>query len=377
MTTTLTRTAGRGALRIVGQPEGSSPATPRTAVVLMNVGTPDAPTTPAVRRYLRQFLSDPRVLDMNAVGRFLLLNLVILPLRPRKSAAAYREVWTPQGSPLLVHTQALAGRVASLLPDARVLVGMRYGNPSLAAALDKLHKAGCERVAVLPLFPHYSPSSGGSALEGAYTLAARMWNVPNLAAVPPFFDDPGFIDAFAAKGQPVIADLEADYVLFSFHGVPERQIEKSDESPAGQRHCLAAADCCATITMANRNCYRAQCYATARLIAGKLGLGPEGGRWSVSFQSRLGRTQWIRPYTDEVLPELAKKGVKRVAVYCPAFVADCLETLEEIGIRAKEDFAAAGGDDLRLIPSLNDDPGWVRVAARLVRQSVGAAGATG
>jgi protoporphyrin/coproporphyrin ferrochelatase len=353
-----------------------------TGVIITNIGTPDSTAVGDVRRYLREFLSDPRVVDINPVGRWLLLNLIILPFRPAKSAHAYQSIWMQDsphgGSPLLHWTREFEKRLAADLGAGYVVeTGMRYGNPSLASALDKLHKAGCERIAVLPLFPHYSPSSGGSALEGAYTLAAQMWNVPNLAAVPPFFDDAGFIEAFAAKGQPVIAEIEADYVLFSFHGVPERQIEKSDESPAGQRHCLASADCCATITMANRNCYRAQCYATARLIAGKLGLGPEGGRWSVSFQSRLGRTPWIRPYTDEVLPELAKKGVKRVAVYCPAFVADCLETLEEIGIRAKEDFTAAGGDDLRLIPSLNDDAAWVSVAARLVRQAVGVSGRFG
>ena len=240
---------------------------------------------------------------------------------------------------------------------------MRYGTPSIPAALDRLRDAGADQVVVFPLFPQYASSSTGSALEVIYRHAAARWNVPALSAVPAFYDHPGFIAAFAAVGRQVVREHRADHVLFSFHGLPERQILKSDES--GGRHCLADASCCDGIALANRHCYRAQCFATARAIAGALELAGQG--WSVSFQSRLGRTPWIRPYTDVVLPELAQRGVKRVAVFCPAFVADCLETLEEIGIRAREQFSAAGGDDLVLVPSLNSSPAWVDTVVELVR----------
>lgn len=336
----------------------------RTGVLLVNLGTPDAPHTAEVRRYLREFLSDPRVIDMNPVGRFLLLNLIILPFRPAKSAEAYEKIWTPEGSPLLVYGRQLATAVGAALPEAEVVLAMRYGNPSLAAGLDHLRQAGCDRLVVVPLYPQYASSSTGSTLEALYQLAAERWNTPFIQIVPPFYDDPAFISAFAMQGRDIVADLKPDHVLFSFHGLPERQIRKSDD--AGN-HCLVGADCCARITKANRNCYRAQSFATARGIAAQLGLGAEGEAWSVAFQSRLGRVPWIRPYTDEVLTELGARGVKRLAVFCPAFVADCLETIEEIGMRAVESFKAAGGEQLVLVPSLNASPEWVSALAGLIR----------
>ncbi|MBI3848070.1 MAG: ferrochelatase [Planctomycetes bacterium] len=339
----------------------------RRGVLLVNLGTPDAPETREVRRYLREFLSDPRVLDMSALGRWLLLNLVILPRRPKVSAEAYRKIWTDDGSPLLVQGRALARFVQTALgPDVPVVLAMRYGNPSIAAGLDDLRGRGVDRVCVFPLYPHYSSASTGSTLELVYRLAGERWNTPFLDVVPPFFDHPGMIAAFAAIGRKVIDDLRPDHVLFSFHGLPERQIRKSDESGA---HCLASAGCCDRIVDANRNCYRAQCFATARGIAG--GLELEATRWSVSFQSRLGRTPWIQPFTDVVIPELAAKGVRRVAVFSPAFVADCLETLEEIGIRAREQFHTAGGEDLRLVPSLNTHALWVKTVIDLIRLNGG------
>ena len=333
-------------------------------VLLVNLGTPDAPQAPEVRRYLREFLSDPRVLDISPIGRWLLLHVIILPTRPAKSAEAYRKVWRPEGSPLLHFSRALTDEVRAALPDMQVELAMRYGNPSIRAGLTALRDRGCDRIVVFPLYPQYAASSTGSTVEAVYREAAGLWNTPYLTIVPPFYDDPGFIDAFAQVGAPVLEEFRPDHVLYSFHGRPERHMHKSDVSGT---HCLRSDDCCAQIVAANRHCYRAQCFATASALTARLGLAPD--TTSLSFQSRLGRAVWIRPYTDIVLPELARRGVRRVAVFCPAFVADCLETLEEIGIRAEEDFKRAGGEALRLVPSLNAHPAWVRAAADLVREA--------
>lgn len=336
----------------------------RTGVLVVNLGSPDAPEPGPVRRYLREFLNDPRVIDINPIGRFLLLNLIILPFRPAKSAEAYRKIWTAEGSPLIVHGHALVEGMRARLPDCTVELAMRYGNPSIEAGLEALYRAGADRIVVFPLYPHYAASSTGSTLEKVYSLAAQRWNTPNLAVVPPYFDHPGFIEAFATVGRPVLDEMKPDHVLLSFHGLPERHMLKSDERGD---HCLKRDDCCAEVGFANRNCYRAQCYATARGMAAELGLGADD--YTVCFQSRLGRTPWIQPYTDEVLVELAKKGVRSLAVFCPAFTADCLETLEEIGMRALEDFEAAGGEALKLVPSLNSHPAWIDAATDLVVQS--------
>ena len=337
----------------------------RVGILLVNLGTPDAPEAPEVRRYLREFLSDPRVIDINPVGRWLLLNLIILPTRPKQSAEAYRKVWGVDGSPLLVNGRALRDAVDLRLPELPVELAMRYGNPSIAAGLDRLHAAGCDHLVVLPLFPQYASSSTGSAVEKVYQEAGRRWNTPFITVVPPFYDDLRFVEAFAQVGQPVLDELEPDYVLMSFHGLPERHMIKSDDSG---HHCLRNKDCCAKIGDHNRNCYRAQCFATANALAGRLGLPPD--QWGVSFQSRLGRDPWIKPYTDEVLVERAKAGTKRMAVFCPAFVADCLETLEEIGMRAQEDFQAAGGEQLELVPSLNAHPAWVDAVIGMLEEAL-------
>lgn len=342
---------------------------PPTGLLLVNLGTPDDPNAPAVRRYLREFLADPRVLDINAVGRWALLNLIILPTRPAKSAEAYKKIWDERGSPLLYHSVDLAAAVRERLGAGWVVeLGMRYQKPSLESALGKLRAAGADRVIVFPLYPQYSASSTGSSVEEVFRVAAKEWVTPTLAFVEPFYDHPEFIEAFAARGAPVLEAEKPDHVLMSFHGLPERHMHKADPTGA---HCLASAGCCDRIVAANRHCYRAQCFATARALAARLGLAE--GTWSVSFQSRLGRTPWIRPYTDVVLPELAKAGKKRVAVFCPAFVADCLETLEEIGLRAQHDFTAAGGEKLTLVPSLNATPRWVDAVVALVKQAGAAA----
>ncbi len=333
-------------------------------LLLINLGTPAAPETAAVRRYLREFLSDPRVLDIGRLGRAALLNLIILPTRPRKSAAAYKQIWTDRGSPLLTYSQDLAAGVQERLgPSWVVKLGMRYGAPSLAEALRALLQAGVQRLVVLPLYPQYSAASTGSSIEEVFRLVGPLWVTPNLSLVEPFFDDPGFIAAFAARGRPILQAEKPDHILFSYHGLPERQIRKADDTGA---HCLASATCCDQMVAANRACYRAQCYATTRHLAQALDLRSED--YTVCFQSRLGRTPWIRPYTDVVLPELRSRGKRRIVVFCPAFVADCLETLEEIGIRARADFLAAGGESLTLVPSLNAMPEWIDAVIGLVKK---------
>lgn len=335
--------------------------------LLLNLGTPDAPTPSAVRRYLRQFLSDPRVIDIHPVARTALLELVILPLRPRKSAAAYAKVWTSEGSPLLTHSRALEAKVrAALGPGHLVELAMRYGSPSIPQALARLTAGGARRLVVAPLYPQYSSAATGSSVEAVFDELAGRAVVPPVSVLPAFHADPGFIQAFAAVGAPVLTRERPDHVLFSFHGLPERHVKASDHSG---RHCLQAAGCCDAMGEANRDCYRAQCFATARALAASLALQP--GSWSVCFQSRLGRTPWIKPYTDLRLDELAREGKKRLCVFCPAFVADCLETLEEIGLRAREQFVAAGGEQLTLVPSLNASDPWVEALVRLLRRTAG------
>jgi ferrochelatase len=335
----------------------------RHGLLLINLGTPDEPTTPAVRRYLREFLGDPRVLDINAVGRAALLHLVILPRRPAKSAEAYRTIWDPKrGSPLLYHSQDLAAGVAAALGDRwQVELAMRYGSPSIPDAMTALEKANVDRIVVLPLFPQYASSSTGTAVARVMELAQQRWNVPALDFVPAFFDDAGFLGAFEEVARPVLAETAPDHVLFSFHGLPVRQIEKTD---AGRTHCFKSETCCDSL--ANPNCYRAQSYATARSLASRLGLAADN--YTVCFQSRLGRTPWIQPYTDVMLDELPKKGIKKLAVICPAFVADCLETIEEIGMRAKEQWKSAGGEELTLVPSLNATAPWIAAVVAMAER---------
>ena len=351
----------------IGQPQTPAAATARhpglpkqrIGVLLVNLGTPDGPDTASVRRYLREFLMDPRVIDISALGRWLLVHAIILPFRPQKSSEAYKKVWTERGSPLLFHGQDLQAKVSGLLgDDFDVRLGMRYGSPSLPSTLDAFASDGVDRILVLPLFPQYSSAAFGSAAARVMELATERWNVPQIHVLPPFFDDPGFIQSVAtiaqrefAAQQVAVADI--DHVLISFHGVPERHCQRSDDSGA---HCGKRADCCDALVTANRHCYRAQCIATARDVAAALDLAPY--RWSVGFQSRLGRTPWIRPYTDESLAELGRRKLGTIAVLEPSFTADCLETTEEIGLRGREIFSEAGGGQLLLAPCPNADDLW-------------------
>lgn len=341
-------------------------STPMIGVLLLQLGTPDSTEVGDVRRYLREFLSDPRVLDIPAPARALLLNAVILPFRPRRSAEQYRKIWTEEGSPLLVHTQDLAEGLRRRLGDGyTVVVGMRYQNPTIESALAELATAGCEKIVIAPMFPQYSSAAYGSAVARALEVAASDWNVPATITISPFYDDAGFVDSVAAIARPLLEQFRPDHVLFSYHGLPESQIRKSDRSGDW---CLQRSDCCESLRDENRFCYRAQSFATTRALTDELGI--DDSRYSTAFQSRLAGQKWIEPYTDGVLDDLYTGGVRRLAVLTPSFVADCLETLEEIGIRLRRQWEGIGGEDLLLVPCVNASAHWTDALAAMVRDPV-------
>lgn len=328
-------------------------------VLLINLGTPDDCQPGSVRRYLREFLNDPRVIDLPAVLRWPLVNLAIIPFRYKKTTAAYQKIW-PAGndSPLRVYSEELKQKLAQELgPDYQVEYGMRYGRPSIAAALDRLRN--CASLTVVPLFPQYTSAATGSALEQMMQYISRKWNIPEIRIVRDFYAHPGFVSAYAELVRQHTSDRKIDMVLFSYHGLPERHLDKSE--------CRAVCDrsnACPAVSNDNLYCYRAQCYSSTYHIAQASGLSP--GQYAVSFQSRLGRTPWIKPYTDLLLPELVKKGVKNIAVVCPSFTADCLETLEEVDIRTREQWKQLGGNDFTFIPCLNASPAWVKGLAGMI-----------
>jgi ferrochelatase len=326
----------------------------RPAILLLNLGSPASPAVPDVRRYLREFLWDERVLDTPAPLRWLVLNLFILPFRPRRSAAAYARVWTPAGSPLLVISRRVREQVQTALgEDATVALAMRYGEPSIARVVGDLRRAGATRVLLAPLYPHYAMSSYETAAALAEReLAAQLPGVP-VDAFPPFYADPAYIAALAESARTILAK-GFDKVLFSYHGLPFRHLKVSDPSHA---HCLVRPDCCDGCHPAHATCYRHQCLRATELVAARLGLAR--GQYEVSFQSRLGREPWLTPYTDQRLAALPGEGVKRLVVLCPSFVSDCLETLEEIAIEGRESFLHAGGDSFTLVPCLNEHPAWL------------------
>lgn len=344
------------------------PAESPPGLLLVNTGTPEAPEVPAVRRYLREFLLDPRVIDLPGWQRRLLVELIIVPRRAPRSTAAYRAIWTPGGSPLLVHGRALTARLReAVVPGGgfgEVALAMRYGRPSLAEGLAQLIRAGCGDVVLLPLFPQHAEASAGSAIAAARAAAATLCPAPALRVVPAFFDHPEYIAALAEHAREHLAGEEPERLIVSFHGLPLRQLRKQ-----GVRGCLEQG-CCEPLTPHNRSCYRAQCTATARLLARSLGLPAE--RCVLCFQSRMGRARWIGPDTEEVLAQLPRQGVRRAALISPSFVADCVETLEELALRAVQRFTRSGGGALRVIPSLNAVPRWVAALANIAREAGGA-----
>lgn len=313
-----------------------------TGLLLVNVGSPDSPERRDVRRFLRDFLSDPAVMDVAAPLRWLLLNLVILPFRPARSAEAYRRIWTTEGSPLLVHGLALARKVRQRLgADYEVEIGMRYGNPSIRSALERLKERGIERLVVLPMYPQYSNAVTGSTRKKVLDEAAAF----EVTVLPAFHDHPRYIAALAAVARPHISRVDPEKIFLSFHGLPVRQAKMTDDGGVP---------------------YREQCFATARLLAERLELAD--GAWTVCFQSRMGRSAWIPPYTTEVLEQATTEGVKRAVVISPSFVADCLETIHELGIEAVEHWKSHGGEVLEIVPALNESDGWADAVAAMVRE---------
>lgn len=331
-------------------------------VLLVNLGTPSSPDEGDVRTYLAEFLSDPHVIDLPALLRQLLLRLVILPTRPRRSAEAYRQIWDAAGpgtgSPLLHYSEALRAALAARLPRTPVALAMRYGQPTIREALAGLTGQGATEILLLALYPQHADSTRATTIEA---VQASLPGGVRLSVVPPFHADPDYL---RVQSEHIRTHLPAgfreqgDHLLLSYHGLPERHLTRAD--PTGG-HCLKHPDCCETPSPAHATCYRHQVRYTSRGIAERLGLAAD--QYTVSYQSRLGRLPWLRPYTDETLRELPTRGVRRLAVACPAFVADNLETLEEIGMAGQELFLGAGGESFQLIPCLNDAAEWVDVVA--------------
>jgi ferrochelatase len=330
------------------------------AVLLVNLGSPDSPSVPDVRRYLREFLMDERVLDAPYPIRWWIVNVMILPSRPAQSAEAYHKIWTAEGSPLVATSQKVAAQLRERL-SIPVELAMRYQNPSIQDAVQKLSRQGVTELFLIPLFPHYAMSSYETAVERVREIAAKTAPGMKLSVMEPYYDRPDYIQAMVDNAAE---HLRADYdhLLFSFHGIPERHLRKSD--PTGS-HCLSSKTCCAADCKTLATCYRAQCYRTAEAFARAASLPQH--RYSVAFQSRLGRQPWLTPYADRVIEGLPKVGVKRLLVICPSFVSDCLETLEEIGLRGQETFRESGGEELKLVPCLNTHPQWIRALENMTK----------
>jgi ferrochelatase len=310
-------------------------------VLLVNLGTPDAPSAAAIRPYLREFLSDRRVVDLPRALWWPILHGIILPLRPRKLAPLYARIWRDDGSPLLAITRELAAALAGALAPVPVVAAMRYGRPSVAAGLAGLRAAGVTRVIALPLYPQYSATTTASAFDALDAALAATAAPPRAERIADYHDDAGYVAALAdSVREHWAAHGRGERLLMSFHGIPLRYVERGDP-------------------------YAAQCAETARRLAAALEL--REGEWQVAYQSRVGKAAWLGPYTDVVIPDLARRGTRRLDVICPGFSADCLETLDEVAIRYRDAFVAAGGEALRYVPALNARPAHVAALARLVR----------
>ena len=336
----------------------------KSGILLINLGSPDSPAVPDVRRYLREFLMDERVIDSPWPVRFALVNGLIIPRRAHQSSEAYASIWTREGSPLVVTSRNVSAALEKRL-NLPVRAAMRYQSPSIEEGISELSRAGVDELVVVPMFPHYAMSSYETAVEKVKTVARSQAARMKSKIVEPYFAHPAYIAALAASaGEYLRANI--DHLLFSFHGLPERHLRKADKTGC---HCLKVPNCCEVPSPAHNTCYRAQCFKTVKAFVKETGL--PAGSYSVAFQSRLGRDPWLQPYTDAEIRRLAGQGVKRLAVICPAFVSDCLETLEEIGIRGREIFRNGGGEELVLVPCLNEHPAWVDALEQFVNEALG------
>ncbi|MFN8349521.1 MAG: ferrochelatase [Spirosomataceae bacterium] len=336
----------------------------KTGVLIVNLGTPDSPNTPDVRKYLREFLMDGRVIDIPFLPRFLLVNGIIAPFRAPKSAKTYKEVWLPEGSPLKVYGFAVEKMLQEALGDNYVVkLGMRYQSPGIEAGLTEFQQMGLTEIIVIPFFPQYASATTGSVYEEVMRVLSKWQVMPAVRFVNQFLSHPKFIQGFVQNARKYLEGHSYDHYIFSYHGLPERQIKKGDPTKSV---CQLGA-CCDSLHAMNQHCYRAQCFETTRLLVKALNL-PEG-KYTTCFQSRLGNDPWIKPYTEDIVKELPAKGIKKVLAFSPAFVADCLETTLEVGEEYKELFEKAGGEHWQLVESLNDSPIWVETLVDLVKNA--------
>lgn len=333
----------------------------KKGVLLVNLGTPDAPTWGAVYKYLKQFLLDARVIDYPWIARNLLVRGIILPFRTSGSTKLYKELWLPEGSPLKVYGERLTAGVKEALGDEYIVeLAMRYQSPSVESAIDNLLKAQVSEILVFPLFPQYASATTGSVHEEVMRIIRQKQTIPNIKMINSYHDFQPMIEVFAENGRK--HDMSKyDHILFSYHGLPQRHLRKADTC----NHCLKVENCCSTLSIKNQFCYSAQCHATTAALAKELGLSKE--QYTTCFQSRLGKEVWAQPYTSEIIEERAKKGDKNLLVFCPAFVADCLETTIEISVEYQEEFEELGGEHVQLVESLNDHPKWIEAVADYIR----------
>ena len=332
----------------------------KNAVLLVNLGSPDSTSTKDVRRYLKEFLSDDRVLDTPKAIQQFVLNCFILPTRPKRSGEAYKKVWTDEGSPLVVTSKNIQTLLQERIDD-HVELAMRYGQPSIPNAIANLKAKGITNILLIPLYPHYAMSSYETVVVRVMEEVVDQMPDTKVETLQPFYKETDYIEALYQSAKPYL-ETGYDHLLFSYHGIPVRHLTKADSSNA---HCQVVKDCCTTCSPAHSTCYKAQVTATTAAFIKRAGISED--QYSISFQSRLGREPWIEPFTDQILPDLAKSGTKRLLVMMPAFVSDCLETLEEIAMEGKEMFLEAGGESFVAIPCMNQHPAWIDFLAKQSR----------
>lgn len=337
----------------------------KVGVLLVNLGTPNSLSVKDIKNFLTEFLMDERIMDFSYIKRTLLVKGIIVPNRYKISTESYKKIWDKdRGSPLMFHTVDLSKKVQDLLGENYIVeVAMRYQNPTIESALLRLQQQQVNEIIVLPLFPQYSSACNGSVIQKVQEITNKWLTLPKLKYINHFYDNELYINAVVEQAQPFSIN-DFDHVLFSYHGLPERQVINSDVS---KKHCLKTADCCSMITDINQNCYRAQCFATSRKVAEKLNIEPS--KYTTTFQSRLGKEVWLQPYSLGTLTQLAKEGKKKILVFSPAFVADCLETLYEVGIEYQEVIEQNGGEKVQLVPSLNSSDLWANAVIDIIKKA--------